>query len=95
MVLAASLAVVFCLYALNAVSRWFRSGALAICVDWAQTTAIFASFPLLWPKALGGIEFMLSLVLFETDFFAPECSVRGCVVKITEGAVNYFSTIQV
>jgi len=76
MLLAFTLAFMFCLYALNAVSRWFRSGALAICVDWAQTTAIFSSFPLLWPKTLDAVEYLLSLVLFETDFFAPECSVK-------------------
>jgi len=75
-ILAVGSILVFILYALNAVSRWFRSGALAIAVDWAQTIAIFSSFPLLWPRELNVFEAFLSVILFETDFFAPECTMK-------------------
>lgn len=73
--LALSLIVVFCLYALNAVSRWFRSGALAIALDWAQTIVIVSGFALNWPRELSVFINLLSAVMFNTEFFAPECSV--------------------
>jgi simple sugar transport system substrate-binding protein len=74
-VLALSLIVVFCLYALNAVSRWFRSGALAIALDWSQTIVIVSGFALNWPRELSVFANLLSAFMFNTEFFAPECSV--------------------
>jgi hypothetical protein len=74
-VLAMSLIVAFCLYALNAVSRWFRSGALAIALDWAQTIVIVSGFALNWPRELSVFTNLLSAFMFNTEFFAPECSV--------------------
>lgn len=76
-VLAMCLIVTFCLYALNAVSRWFRSGALAIALDWAQTLVIVSSFSLNWPHELSVFTNMLSAFMFNTEFFAPECSVTS------------------
>ena len=73
--LAMSLLVIFCLYALNAVSRWFRSGALAIALDWSQTIVIVSGFALNWPRELAVFSNLLSAFMFNTEFFAPECSV--------------------
>ena len=74
-VLAMVLIVVFVLYALNAVSRWFRSGALAIALDWSQTIVIVSGFALNWPRELTVFSNVMSAFMFNTEYFAPECSV--------------------
>eukprot|EP01048_Picozoa_sp_COSAG05_P004630 COSAG05_NODE_257_length_12748_cov_68.067120_1_plen_1550_part_10 len=76
-VLACSLMMIFCLYTLNAVSRWFRSGALSIALDWAQTITIISSFSLEWPHNLRSLLSSISLVMFNTEYFAPECSFKS------------------
>ena len=76
MVLAGSLLVFFCLYTLNAVSRWFRSSALAIALDWAQTTSIIMSIQLGWPNEFKGLLQIFSALMFNAEIFAPECSMK-------------------
>ena len=76
-ILAAALVVVFCLYTLNAVSRWFRSGALAIALDWSQTIVIISSFSLNWPHNLMYLTNILSAFMFNTEYFAPECTMSA------------------
>ena len=72
MLLAGAFTLFWCLYMLNAVSRWFRSGALAIFFDWAQTTALFAGFAVGWPDTLKGLNALMSSMMFNVEFFAPE-----------------------
>jgi hypothetical protein len=76
MVLAGVLIIFFCLYTLNAVSRWFRSGSLAIGLDWAQTTSILMGMQLNWPDSLHGLKQALSALMFNAEIFAPECSMK-------------------
>jgi simple sugar transport system substrate-binding protein len=76
-ILAGTLMMLFCLYALNAVSRWFRSGALSIALDWAQTISIIFGFALEWPRKLHTLSTVLSLMMFNTEYFAPECSFKS------------------
>eukprot|EP00164_Ancoracysta_twista_P000935 GFYU01001224.1.p1 GENE.GFYU01001224.1~~GFYU01001224.1.p1 ORF type:complete len:1526 (+),score=391.82 GFYU01001224.1:213-4790(+) len=61
------------IYVTQQVASWFRSGALAIGLDFVQTVNIFQSFGLKWSPTITTIFTAFSFTNLNMNLLAPEC----------------------
>lgn len=55
--------------------RPFKATSVGIVVTWVQIIALFESLPLQWPESVRQMYNSISIVNFNIEIFAPDCSV--------------------
>ncbi|KAK3251738.1 hypothetical protein CYMTET_38930 [Cymbomonas tetramitiformis] len=60
-------------YGIKSGIDFFKSGAVAIAIDWVQTQATLYQYEIGWPSSINGMLKLFSVAIFNVEVLATEC----------------------